>query len=303
MPSLKEIKGRIASVGSTLKITSAMKMVAAAKLRKAQKAIGNMLPYEEALTRMLHALIGEGPTPVIPGDTPVFPGEAKESSPLPVAYVCFSSNSSLCGGFNASVIRKALEAVRESVAAGAEVTVYSVGRKMADAMRREGFPSPHDYAELSAKCDYAGAAELAAELTEGFRSGRFGRVELIYNHYKSAAAQPTLREPYLPMTPPSPVVPDPTPVIPSEAQESSALIIEPDRDSVIRLLLPKVLRLKIYATLLDSATAEQAARTVAMQMASDNAEALLADLTLEYNKTRQQKITAEILDLEGGSLE
>ena len=294
MPSLKEIKGRISSVGSTLKITSAMKMVSAAKLRKAQKAISNMLPYKEQLQRILLALIGDGPLPSSFLSPETEDAPAKRPS---VAYVCFSSNSALCGGFNASVIRKAQEAVRESVAAGAEVTVYSVGRKMADAMRREGFPSPHDYTELSAKCDYSGAAELGAELVEGFRSGRFDKVELIYNHYKSSASQPTVREQYLPLTglPQT----DGTPT--GEAQRE--YIIEPDRMSEIERLLPEVLRLKIYGTLLDSATAEQAARTVAMQMATDNAEALLADLTLEYNKSRQQKITAEILDLEGGSLE
>ena len=299
MPSLKEIKGRIASVGSTLKITSAMKMVAAAKLHKAQKALGTLLPYQQELNRMLRALVGGGGISVIPS-------EAKEA-PRSVALVCFSSNASLCGGFNAAVIRKALEAVRENLAAGAEVCVYSVGRKMADAMRREGFPSPHDYTELSAHPSYEGAAALGTELLEGFRAGRFARVELIYNHYKSTASQPTLREVLLPMTAPTEadsfvglrppqndreVTPDPSP-----------FIIEPDRDSAIRRLLPQVLLLRLYATLLDSAAAEHAARTVAMQMATDNAEDLLAELTRAYNKSRQQKITAEILDLEGGAVE
>ena len=146
MPSLKEIKGRISSVGSTLKITSAMKMVSAAKLRKAQKAIGNMLPYEEQLQRILLALIGDGPLPSSFLSPETEDAPAKRPS---VAYVCFSSNSALCGGFTASVIRKAQEAVRESVAAGAEVTVYSVvpadARETVDTRMAEpsfsGFPT------------------------------------------------------------------------------------------------------------------------------------------------------------------
>ena len=300
MASLKEIKGRIASVRSTLKITSAMKLVASAKLRKAQGAIGSMFPYQEGLQRILLDLSGDVPlsfpAPVLPDEEPQGEGG--------VALVCFSSNSSLCGAFNANVIREASKAVAQYRSAGIPVTVWSVGRKMADAMRKLGCPSPEDLTRLSGHPEYAGAAALAQTLMDGFSAGRFSKVELIYNHFKSTASQPTVRETWLPMTG--------LPAGPSERSEESPslpapeapdYIIEPDRATQIALLLPKVMRLKIYTVLLDAAAAEHAARTVAMQTATDNGNDLLQQLTLEYNKSRQAKITAEILDLEGGSLE
>ena len=291
MPSLKETKNRIASVASTLKITSAMKMVAAAKLRKAQKAMGNMLSYEAELSLMLLDLIGNRPLSAI--DSFFGPEPTRNDTPC-LALVAFASNSSLCGSFNANAIRRALDAVKQYRAEGWDVTVYSIGRKMADAMRREGIPSPHDYTALCAHPEYEEAAALGEELIEGFRSGRFQRVELIYNHFKSSASQPTAQETFLPLS----TLPSSDPS--SENGDGPEFIVEPDRESEIRRLLPIVLRLKIYATLLDSVTAEHAARTVAMQMATDNAQDLLAELTLEYNKGRQQKITSEILDLVSG---
>lgn len=302
MPSLKETKNRIASVASTLKITSAMKMVAAAKLRKAQKARENMLSYEAELSLILLDLIGNRPLSFLHS----FVDGESEGKPS-VALVCFASNSSLCGGFNASVIRKALEQVRHYRDEGWDITVYSIGRRMADAMRREGLPSPRDFTALCASPEYEAAAALGDELIEGFHTSRFSRIELIHNHYKSSASQPTLLETYLPLTGTpgtAPGIPGTDPEAGDEPEnDGPEFIVEPDRESEIKRLLPIVLRLKIFATLLDSVTAEHAARTVAMQMATDNAETLLAELTLEYNKSRQQKITAEILDLEGGALE
>lgn len=321
MASLKEIKGRIASVRSTLKITSAMKLVASAKLRKAQTAIGSMVPYQQGLQRILLDLTAGAPlnkkVPEVPKAVPqpeaiaVSEGQAdpweevKPAPPQEVALLCFSSNSSLCGAFNANVIREATKAVREYEAAGMKVTVWSVGRKIADAMRKLGYPSPQDLTHLSGHPTYAEAAELAQTMIEGFEAGRYVKVELIYNHFKSTASQPTLRETYLPRPEDRPVIePDPTrPDIPEQAAEGEEFIIEPDRQTQIDLLLPKVQRLKIYTVLLDTVAAEHAARTVAMQTATDNGEDLLQQLTLEYNKSRQAKITAEILDLEGGSLE
>ncbi|MBO6081907.1 MAG: ATP synthase F1 subunit gamma [Bacteroidales bacterium] len=317
MASLKEIKGRIASVRSTLKTTSAMKLVASAKLRKAQTAIGNMVPYQQGLQRILLDLTAGAPLPpkapevpvpevVSVPEGPVDPWEeVKPVPPQGVALVCFSSNSSLCGAFNANAIREATKAVREYEAAGKQVTVWSVGRKMADAMRRLGYPSPQDLTHLSGHPTYAEAADLAQALIEGFEEGRYATVELIYNHFKSTASQPTRREVYLPMSEDlTAVEPDRTrPDIPEQAAEGEEFIIEPDRQTQIDLLLPKVQRLKIYTVLLDTVAAEHAARTVAMQTATDNGEDLLQQLTLEYNKSRQAKITAEILDLEGGSLE
>ena len=332
MASLKEIKGRIASVGSTLKITSAMKMVASAKLHKAQSAIGNMVPYQKRLLGMLEDLLSVEdllsaenlhsaealhPAEDLPDDSAVSrAGQADPSAgwsvylngrqhPRSVALVCFSSNSSLCGGFNANAIREALKVVNEYKAAGVEVTVYSIGRKMAEAMKKAGYPSPADYTSLSASPSYDAAAALGRELESAFLSGRFDKVEFIYNHFKSTASQPTVRETYLPFSlgPGDSGSADTASDGSYTVADGRGFIVEPSRPALIAQLLPKALMLKVYTVLLDTVTAEHAARTVAMQMATDNGNELLQDLTLEYNKGRQQKITSEILDLEGGVLE
>ncbi len=333
MPSLKEIKGRIASVSSTLKITSAMKMVASAKLHKAQAAIGNMLPYEQRLSRILADLLASAP---VAGETVGSSSQetwenAHQSQPSPrqsagrgpeglsappdehipqslarreeqtdrtggevgrVAVVAWSSNSSLCGGFNAAVIRKTSAVVKKWEQEGAKVTVFSVGRKMADAMRKAGYPSPADYTKLADTPSYEGAAALADTLIAAFDEGRFDRVELVYNHFHSTASQPTRHEVYLPFSVEN---------IPEAAPED--FIVEPSREELIAQLVPTFQRLRIYTTLLDANAAEHAARTVAMQTATDNGNNLLQELTLEYNKSRQQKITSEILDLVGGTLQ
>ena len=286
MAALKEIKERIQSVKSTLKITSAMKMVASAKLRKAQSAIEGMLPYERSLQLTLNELLKT-----------IRPDEGFSAvRPLQrVARVCLASNSSLCGGFNANAIRETrrrIAALREEGVE--EITVWSVGRKMADAMRQDGFPSPADETQLSAKPSYDAAADLAQELVDAFLAGSIDRVELIYNHFVSTATQRPVCETYLPLS---------LPVNEEEGESFDEYIIEPDKEELLSILLPKTLKLKLYTVLLDSAAAEHAARTVAMQTATDNAEDILQELSLEYNKGRQQKITSEILDLVGGMQE
>ena len=285
MASLKEIKGRIQSVKSTLKITSAMKMVASAKLHKAQAAIEGMLPYEQSLQRTLDELLKY----VRPD------GSFLEERPLHrVTLVCISSNSSLCGGFNANIIREAKARIATLRAEGVEeITVLSIGRKMADAMRKLGYPSPVDYTELSAKPHYEEAAALSEQLVKDFLKGRTDRVELLYNHFVSTAVHRPTCETYLPIS-----------AAPAgEGESFDEYIIEPDREALMGALLPKTLKLKIYTVLLDASAAEHAARTVAMQTATDNAEDILQELSLEYNKSRQQKITSEILDLVGGMQE
>lgn len=289
MPSLKEIKGRIGSVNSTLKITSAMKLVASAKLRKAQTAIGNMLPYQKQLNEILADLSG-GISAEVGSEYSTVREVHK------VAIVSFSSNSSLCGGFNANVIRQTNELIAEYKANGLkeeDIIVYSVGRKVYDAMRKAGYPSPDRYDRLSAHPSFAEASALAGKLVSAYLSGEIDWIELVYNHFKSTASQPTTRETYLPLT-----ISDS-----SVATDEKYFIMEPGREELLRILLPKVLPLKIYTVLLDSAAAEHAARTVAMQTATDNGNELLAELTLQYNKGRQQKITNEILDLVGGAQE
>ena len=307
MPALKEIKGRIGSVKSTLKITSAMKLVASAKLRKAQQTIEGMRPYERKLQGMLEHLVASGAK--VSGAYTRTPQAGEDGIPsrLRVALVAFASNSSLCGAFNANALRLALETIRSY--GDADITVYSIGRKMADAMRKVGFPSPENFQKLADKPSYAPAADLADRLTEEFLAGRLDRIELVYNHFVSSGKQVPVRETLLPMgeipgqarndtgTPAGN-----TTVIPGVTRDLD-YILEPSASELLEDLLPKSLKLKFYTALLDSNASEHAARTVAMQTATDNGEDLLQDLTLQYNKSRQQKITSEILDLAGGSQE
>lgn len=344
MSSLKEIKDRIASVGGTLKITSAMKMVASAKLHKAQQAIGNMLPYEKRLHSMLIDLMGavnmsapaseEGSARLVSLSNQPDHAESEGAYSLMaqrqvhrVAIVAFASNSSLCGAFNSNAIREATAVINEYRASGlrdSDIVVYSVGRKMAEAMRKLGFPSPADFTKMSDSPSYEAASALAQELLDGFVSGRFDKVELVYNHYKSTSSQPTTRQTYLPLSLADATAdiqvgkitdsasesdtnrgaePVGAPVVRQGSPTTEDLIVEPSKEDLIATLLPKVIRLRIFTTLLDSAAAEHAARTVAMQLATDNGNDLLQELTLEYNKGRQQKITSEILDLVGGSMQ
>ena len=308
MSSLKEIKTRINSVKSTLKITSAMKMVASAKLHKAQSAIGNKLPYEQKLHKMLSGMLqdddlqnalrkelgfGSGDrSPVALQDTSIDAIPVKEEVER-VAVVVFSSNSSLIGSFNANVIKKFSETMHMLSEAGYEqedIDIYTVGRKAADAVRRDGYASYMDLPDLSDKPDYMKASDLAEDLVGRFASGEIGQVILIYNHFASMSSQPSVRENYLPLA-----LGDY-----NETADPVDYIIEPDPLELVRELLPLVLNLKIYTVALDASAAEHAARTVAMQVASDNAKDLIAELTLAYNKGRQQEITAEILDLAGG---
>ena len=293
MPTLKEIKGRIGSVKSTLKITSAMKLVSSAKLHKAQQAVEAMRPYEEALLRILAAARGaacaqEASSAPQPAET-LAPCAAEASDAhRPTAILAIASNSSLCGGFNTNIIAKVREVRRPGD------VVYSIGRKMADAMRRDGFATPEDLNALIEHPSYGPAADLVSRLMEDCAKGRLEKVLLVYSHFVSTARQVPVVEELLGADSSA------RPVILSESEESDILLIEPGRKELLEALEPKTIKLKLYAALLDSAAAEHAARTVAMQTATDNAENLLAELTLQYNKGRQQKITSEILDLAGG---
>ena len=290
MASLKETKTRIASVKSTLQITSAMKMVAAAKLHRAQQAIAGMAPYQDKLASILQDLLAGGGVRASL-DTPLL----RENGSERVAVVALSSNSSLCGGFNATAVKSLLTELDTLEASGlkrGQIDLYPVGKKIADAARKIGFPVKQDASHLLDKPAYEPAAAFARTLIDSFEKSEVGRIVLLYNHYKSNAAQPPVRDIYLPLALPA--------VVESASEED--LIVEPGKKEVLEELLPKVLLLKIFTVLLDSFAAEQAARTVAMQLASDNADELLEQLTLEYNKRRQQAITSELLDIVGGSL-
>ena len=290
MASLKEVKGRIATVNNTRKITSAMKMVASAKLHKAQGAITNMLPYERRLHGLLTNLLGG--SEVLVWNTP---REVKR-----VALVVFSSNSSLCGGFNANVIKHATQWLDEHQALGKDnILIYPVGKKVADALSKMGYAIQGNFQHLADKPLFAEAAELAQGLMNLFTRGEVDRVELLYNHFKSTASQILTREVYLPM---ASEVCHPEHSEGSRIHQETDYILEPSREELLATLLPKVLRMKLYTVLLDSNASEHAARTMAMQIATDNADDLLQELTLMYNKTRQQAITNELLDIVGGSM-
>ena len=330
MASLREIKDRIGSVRSTLKITSAMKLVSSAKLRKAQRAIEALRPYERTLAE-IYAAVGSArpaaaPSPLssdasltldpvrVNGSEGALPLPADRHSPTPIgesptAVVAIASNSSLCGGFNANVVRKALETIR-----GCEgpVEVYPLGRKMAEALRRAGYTAAEDYNDLVAHPSYDQSAALARRLAERFERGEISRVVLVYTSFVSASRQVPVAETYLPFdgipgqarddsNSHSPALTNRHSPAPTGESSVEDYLLEPDAAALSAQLLPQVMLLKFHAAILDSAAAEQAARTLAMQTATDNAEDLLGELTLEYNKGRQQKITAEILDLLGGS--
>ena len=255
-----------------------MKMVSSTKLHKAQQAAQHCALYEEELAKILSIAGGEASVMMA----------AQMEKGEKVALVAFSSNSSLCGAFNANVIKKA-KSVIESV--GKEnVVLYAVGRKMSESLAKEGLVSQGDWSEMAQHPSYALASSLANELMEGWNGKRYSRVLLVWSHMVSTAHQEPSEDQLLPYM---------AEIRSCENQDD--YIIEPGRKELYAQLLPQVIRLKLYSLLLDSNAAEHAARTVAMQTATDNGNEILSDLTLEYNKGRQAKITAEILDLAGGS--
>ena len=254
MASLKEVKNRISSVNSTRKITSAMKMVASSKLHHAQQAIEQMLPYEQKLHGIMSSFVASL--------------EGELSSPYAVrrdvkrvAIVAFSSNSSLCGGFNVNVIKQLKRSLEDYASHGIEVThIYPIGRKVTEAAKK---------------------------------LGEIDQVDLQYYHFKSAGSQVLRSETYLPID-----------LNEHHEQDiSTNYLVEPSPQALLDELIPRSLHLKLYSALLDSLASEHAARVIAMQVATDNADELLSQLTLQYNKTRQQAITAELLDIAGGSMQ
>lgn len=290
MPSLKEVKTRIASVNSTRKITSAMKMVASSKLRRAQQAIEQMRPYEERLNSIMATFLknmqGEVASPY------AVTREVKR-----VVLVAYSSNSSLCGGFNSNVIKELRKAVEAYRAAGVEVVrIYPLGRKVFDAMRKDGFSDLTDYSAVLNHPAYAPVVKVASEIMQMYVRGEIDKAEILYHHFKSSSTQVLRHEDFLPVS---------LDVQEEEGAQASALdyIVEPSPAEILTELIPKALHLKLYAAMLDSLASEHAARVIAMQVATDNADELLRDLTLLYNKSRQQAITNELLDLAGGAMQ
>jgi F-type H+-transporting ATPase subunit gamma len=288
MSSLKEIKGRIASVKSTKKITSAMKMVASSKLHKAHSLIERFLPYQRRVANILNDfLAGYSEENSL---SSVF---AEVRTIKRVAIVVLSSNSSLCGAFNSNIIRILHEKIRTYRELNCEIEIYPIGKKIEAAARKLTCPVEikGSYISLMDKPNFEGAKEIADALMKDFLARKIDHVDLIYNHFKSAGVQIPTEEVFLPVD----LSRNVGKAIPTD------YLIEPDRQTLVESLIPTSLRSKIYAVLLDSSAAEHAARTVAMQIATDNADEILGDLTIQYNKQRQQSITNELLDIIGGS--
>lgn len=288
MASLKEVKTRIASVNSTRKITSAMKMVASSKLHRAQQAIESMRPYERQLTRIMSTFVGSMEGEV---DT----AYAAQRDVKRVVIVLFTSNSSLCGGYNANAVKAFVKKVEEYRSHDIEICrVYAMGKKAAEAV---GKLKNFDLVDKSALLDhpsYQEAAKVASELMDLYVKGDIDEVDLIYHHFKSAGTQILTTKTFLPID------------LHTDSTEEGAtnnlnFIVEPSIGDIVNQLIPKSLHLRLYTALLDSLASEHAARVIAMQVATDNADDLLRELTLTYNKTRQQAITNELLDIAGGS--
>lgn len=321
MPSLKEIKSRIASVNSTRKITSAMKMVASSKLHHAQTAIENMLPYENMLEHILKTFLVSAPDVELPFD--------QERPVKKVALIVFSSNSSLCGGFNANIIKTMLHAIEEYRKQGLtndDIIIYPIGRKVEEKVRKLGLRSAGSFVHLADKPNSAQCRDISVEAGTMFLEGKVDKVELIYHHFKSAGSQVLTRRPFLPIDLHDDVGADNDRDLTSnlatkksqeylknrnkqeEEREQATVkplndnfLVEPDLKTVLTELVPKELHLMVYTALLDSNASEHAARMVAMQTATDNADELLRELNLQYNKSRQAAITSELLDIVGGS--
>ncbi|GKG71916.1 ATP synthase gamma chain [Parabacteroides goldsteinii] len=283
MASLKEIKIRLASIRNTQKITSAMRMVSSAKLHHTQTIVEHMLEYESKLSAILRGTLS---------------AESDMSSPYAavrevkqVAIVAFSSNSGLCGAFNANIWKELTARLHRYEADGITVRIYPVGKKVADELHKAGYQTNDSFFTIGDKPAYEDASLLATALMELYISTQVDRVELLYHHFKNMAEQILTEKVFLPVS-----LPEADP-----ESASSNYILEPSAEQLLALLLPKVLHLNIYTTLLDTVTSEHAARMLAMQTANDNANDLIQELTLQYNKNRQQAITNELLDIMGGS--
>lgn len=280
MANLKEIRNRISSVSSTMQITSAMKMVSAAKLKKAQDAITAMRPYAEKLTELLQNLSAtlEGEV----GGAYTTQREVKK-----VLLVAITSNRGLCGAFNTNVIKE-IKSLTEKYQ-GATIHVMAVGKKGGDVLKKTHHILGHHNGIFDA-LTFENAANLAQDLTDKFTSGEYDRIELVYNQFKNAATQTVMTEQFLPLAP----------VAKGEAVAGD-YIFEPSKEEIVMTLIPKSLKTQLYKAIRDSFAAEHGARMTAMHKATDNATELRNQLKLTYNKARQAAITGEILEIVGGA--
>lgn len=280
MANLKEIRNRITSVSSTMQITSAMKMVSAAKLKKAQDAITAMRPYAEKLTELLQNL-----SATLEGEVGgVFTNQREVSK---VLLVAITSNRGLCGAFNTNVIKQ-VKAVADSYS-GKEVAIFAIGKKGNDVLRKT-----HKVVDVQNgvfdQLTFENAALIAEQLMDKFITGEYDKIEIVYNEFKNAATQIVRTQQFLPLAP-----------ISGGVVVSSDYIFEPSKEEIVLTLIPKSLKTQLYKSIRDSFAAEHGARMTAMHKATDNATELRDQLKLTYNKARQAAITNEILEIVGGA--
>jgi len=281
MANLKEIRNRISSIGSTMKITSAMKMVSAAKLKKAQDAIVQMRPYSNKLTELLQNL-----SATLDADDGGVYTQQREIKK--VLIVAITSNRGLCGGFNSSVIKEATR-IAKSKYAGKDVSMLTFGKKGND-MLSKSFSVYKFESHLFDDLTFENAAPFAEDLMEQFANGNFDQIDIVYNRFKNAATQIITEEQYLPI------------VAAEETDETGAdYIFEPNKAEIVKGLIPKSLKMQLYKAIRDSYASEHGARMTAMHKATDNATELRDELLLVYNKARQASITNEILEIVGGA--
>ncbi|MDB4250764.1 ATP synthase F1 subunit gamma [Flavobacteriales bacterium] len=282
MANLKEIRLRITSVGSTMQITSAMKMVSAAKLKRAQDAIIQMRPYANKLTELLKNLSAS----LDSSDGGVY---AQEREIKNVLLVTVTSNRGLCGGFNAYIMKKAKALINEEHA-HANVSILSIGKKSSEHFTKNGFNVASTHDALFGDLTFDNVAIVAEGIMKQFVKGDYDKVVLVYNQFKNAATQIIMTENFLPV---------------QAAENNSEIVVdyifEPTKQEIVEQLIPKSLKTQLFKAVLDSHAAEHGARMTAMHKATDNASELKKELTLTYNKARQAAITNEILEIVGGA--
>ena len=281
MANLKEIRNRITSIGSTMQITKAMKMVSAAKLKKAQDAITAMRPYSNKLTELLQSL-----SATLEGDVGSVYAQNREVNK--VLLVVITSNRGLCGGFNSSVIKKALDIVHNTYA-DKNVDIVTIGKKAHDLLSKKHNLVANN-SELYDDLTFDNTAKIAESLMEQYADGSYDRIEIVYNRFKNAATQITTNEQFLPIVAET-----------SDKNVNLDYIFEPSKIEIIEGLIPKSLKTQLYKAVRDSFASEHGARMTAMHKATDNATELRDDLLLTYNKARQAAITNEILEIIGGA--
>jgi len=283
MANLKEIRNRITSVSSTMQITSAMKMVSAAKLKKAQDAITAMRPYSQKLTELLQNL-----SATLEGNTG---GVYAEQRPVnKVLLVAITSNRGLCGAFNANVIKQ-INSLKDAYA-GKQVDVLAIGKKGNDALNKSCTIIANE-SSLFDSLTFENTAHIAQDLMDRFKAGEYDKIEVVYNHFKNAATQIVLTEQFLPLAP--------APVDVNDVNAASDYIFEPSKEEIVLSLIPLSLKTQLYKSVRDSFASEHGARMTAMHKATDNATEMRNQLKLTYNKARQAAITGEILEIVGGA--